>query len=214
MATISELYYNEGSPAGFSTLRKLRAVEVAESKTQKGKPQSVGSTKAWLEERDAYTLHRPVRKLFARNPYTVNNVRVVWECYLLDVQSYAKYNDNFRYILSIIDVFSKFLYLIPVKTKSGPAVAAAFRSIFDDKPKLPSRRPVWVRTDKGKEFLNKEFQDFLRDEGIQFLGVQEPRRECAVVERAQRTIHDRLYKYFTYKNTFRYIDVFPEFLRA
>jgi len=69
--------------------------------------------------------------------------------------SYTKYNDNFRYILSVIDVFSKFLYLIPVKTKSGPAVTAAFRYIFDDKPKLLSRRPVWVLTDKGKEVLNK-----------------------------------------------------------
>ena len=118
-----------------SVLPKLWAAEVSESKTKKGKLLSVGSTKAWLEEQDAYTLHRPVRKRFARNPYTVTNVRDVWECDLLDVQSYAKYKDNFRYILSVIDVFSKFLYLIPVKTKSGPAVTAAFLSIFDDKPK-------------------------------------------------------------------------------
>jgi len=111
MASISDLYYDENSPAGFSTLRKLRA---AESK-KKGKPQSVAATRAWLEEQDAYTLHRPVRKRFARNPYSVTNVGDVWECDLLDVQSYAKYNDNYRYILSVIDIFSKFLYLIPVK---------------------------------------------------------------------------------------------------
>ena len=117
-----------------------------------------------------------MRKLFARNPYNVTNVRAVWVCDLLDGESYAKYNDNFRYILSVINVFSKFLYLIPVKTKNGPAVTAAFRSIFDDKPKLSSRRHVWVRTYKGKEFLNKDFQDMLRGEGI-VSGVQEPRRE-------------------------------------
>jgi len=84
MATIRDLYYAKGSPADFSTLRKLRAAEVAESKTKKGKPQTVGSTKAWLEEQDAYTLHRPVRKRFARNPYTVTKVGDVWECDLLD----------------------------------------------------------------------------------------------------------------------------------
>jgi len=149
MASISDLYYDEGSPAGFSTLRKLRAAEVAESK-EKGKPQSVADTRAWLEEQDAYTLHRPVRKRFARNPYNVTNVGDVWECDLLDVQSYARYNDNYRYILSVIDVFSKYRYVIPVKTMSGPAVTAAFRSIFDVTPKLSSRRPVWARTDKGK----------------------------------------------------------------
>ena len=155
-----------------------------------------------------------VRKRIARNPYTVTNVRNVWECDLLDVHSYAKYNDNFRYILSVIDVFSKFLYLIPVKTKSGPAVTAAFLSIFDDTPKLTSRRPVWVRTDKGNEFFNKHFQDMLRDEGIQFQACRNPDVKCAVVERDQRTIRDRLYKYFTYKNTFRYIDVLPKFVRV
>ena len=84
MATISDLYYDENSLAGFSTLRKLRAAELAESK-KKGKPESVAATKAWLEEQDAYTLHRPVRKRFARNPYTAINVGDVWECDLLDV---------------------------------------------------------------------------------------------------------------------------------
>jgi len=213
MASISDLYYDEDSPAGFSTLRKLRAAEVAESK-KKGKPQYVAATRAWLEEQDAYTLHRPVRKRFARNPYTVTNVGGVWECDLLDVQSYAKYNDNYSYILYVIDVFSKYLYLIPVKTKSGPAVTSAFRSIFDDKPQIPSRRPIWVRTDKGKEFLNKDFQDMLRDEGIQFQVCRNPDVKCAVVERAQRTIRDRLYKYLTYKNSFRYIDVLPKIVWA
>jgi len=213
MASVSDIYHDEGSPAGFSTLRKLRAADVSESK-KKGKPQSVDSTRAWLEEQDAYTLHRPARKRFAGNPYTVTNVGEVWECDLLDVKSYAKYNDNYRYILSAIDVFSKFLYLIPVKTKSGPAFTAAFRSIFDDKPKLHLPRPVWVGTDKGKEFFNKDFQDMLRDEGIQFQVCKNPDVKCAVVERVQRTIRDRLYKYLTYKNTFRYIDVLPKFVRA
>jgi len=132
-----------------------------------------------------------VRKRFARNPYTMANVGDVWHCDLLDVKSYAKYNDNFRYILSVIVVFSKFL--IPVKTKSGPACTAAYRSIFDDKPELPSRRPVKVRTDKSKEFLNKGFQDMLRDEGIQIQVCRNPDVKCAVVERAQRTIRDSLY---------------------
>ena len=89
MATISNLYYDEGSPAGHSTLRNLRFAEAAESK-KKVKPQSFAATRAWLEEQDAYALHMPVRKLFARNPYTVTNVRDKRECDLLDVQSYAK----------------------------------------------------------------------------------------------------------------------------
>ena len=133
---------------------------------------------------------------------------------LLDVQSYAKYNDNYKYILWVTDVFAKFFYLIPVKTKREPVVTAAFLSIFDDKPKLPAQWPVWVRTDKGKEFPNNHFEDMLRDEGIQFQVCRNPNVKCAVVERAHPTIRDSLYKYFTYKNTFRYIDVLPKFVRT
>jgi len=85
VATISDLYYDAASPADFSNL----PAEPAEMKMKRKRP-SVGAIKAWLEEKDAYTLHRPVRKRFARNPYTVTNVMNVWECDLLDVQAYAK----------------------------------------------------------------------------------------------------------------------------
>jgi len=71
-----------------------------------------------------------------------------------------------------------------------------------------------VRTDKGKEFLNKLFQEMLNREGIQFQVCKNPNVKCSVVERAHRTIRDRLYKYFTYKNTYRYIDVLSKFVKA
>ena len=54
----------------------------------------------------------------------------------------------------------------------------------------------------------------LRDEGIQFLVYRNPGLKCAVVEHVHRTIRDRLYKYFTYTNTYRYIDVLPKFDKA
>jgi len=147
-----------------------------------------------------------VSKRFVRNPYTVCNVIDVWECDLLDVQAYAKYNNKNRHILSVIDVFSKYLHLIPIKTKSGPSVASEFRYIFDDHKYSTGRRPIWVRIDEGKEFLIKHFQDMLRDEeGIQFQVCRNPDLKCAIMERVHRAIHDRLHKYFTYKNTFRYM---------
>ena len=101
-----------------------------------------------------------------------------------------------------------------MKTKSGPAFPSGFRSIFDDVTKKNSRPPVFVRTDKGKEFLNQYFQDMLREKGIQFQEYRNPEVKCADVERAHRTILDKLQKYFTYKNTFRNIDVLPKFVRA
>ena len=187
----SKYYYDPARPSAYSTLEKLRAAV-------KKKPR--GDIRAWLERQDVYTLHRRVRKRFPRNPYSVNNVMDVWECDLVDVQALRKFNDNFKYILSVIDVFSKFLHMIPLKFKTGTAVTAAFQSVLGDpKYSRSRRRPIWVRTDKGKEFLNRTFQDMLKREGIQFQVCKNPDVKCSVVERAHRTIKNRIYKYFTYK---------------
>ena len=115
-----------------------------------------------------------------------------------------------RYINSIIDVFPKYLHLLPVKTMSGSSIASAFRPIFHVDE---SRRPVWVRTDKDKVFLHKHIQVMLRHEVIQFNVCKNPDVKCAAVERTHWTNRDRLHKYFTYKNTFRYIDM-PHFVKA
>jgi len=156
----SRLYYDPAKPTSFSTLNKLAAAAAVKTKTTKMTKKNL---RAWLEKQDPYTLHRPIQRRFARNPYSVNNVMDVWECDLVDVRSLAKFNDKYKFILSVIDEFSKFLYLIPLRSKTGTVVASAFQSIFTD-PK--QRRPMWVRTDKGKEFLNKNFQEMLKREGI------------------------------------------------
>jgi len=113
MTIINRLYYDPARPSAFSALRKLRFATAQKN----FKPDVI---KAWLENVDAYTIHGPVRKSFAPNPFRVSNVMNVWECDLLVAQAYAKYNDNYRYIFS---VFSKFLHLIHIRTKSGPSVA-------------------------------------------------------------------------------------------
>jgi hypothetical protein len=97
-----------------------------------------------------------------------------------------------------------------IKTKGGPAFTSAFRSLLRDDIRLP----LWVLTDKGKEFLNKLFQDMLRDEGIQFQVFRKPDVKCAFVEHVHRAIRDRMFKSFTFSNSYRYIDVLPNFVRA
>jgi len=104
------------------------------------------------------------------------------------------YNDNYRYIHSVIDVFSKYLHPITTKTKSGPSVALAFRSIFNDPKYSTGFRPKLVRTDRSKEFLNKYFQEILRNTrwGHSVSGVRNTDLKCVVLERMHRTIRDCL----------------------
>ena len=136
----------------------------------------------------------------------------VWECDLVDVQAISRYNiNNNTFLLTAINVFSKFLHIVPLRSKTGKDVTTAFRSIFKDPTYSgPVRRPIMVRTDKGKEFLNKTFQDMLKREGIELSVCRKPDVKCTVIDCTHRTLRDKLYKYFTYKNTHRYIDVLQD----
>ena len=124
------LYTDPAVPSAFSSLRKLQqavatskqiktpatlsnphtlrqaTVSHASSKWTKLKQKTPSQIKACLETQDAYTLHRPLRKRFPRNPYTVNNIDDVWEIDILYLTSLKKYNNNYRYLLQVIDVFS------------------------------------------------------------------------------------------------------------
>ena len=121
----SKFYYDPTRPSAFSTLEKIQPAVKRERK----KP---GDIRASLEKQYAYTLHRQAKKRFPHKPYSVNNVIDVLECDSVDVQALRKFKDNFRYILSVIDVFSKFLHMIPLKSKTGTAGAAEFESVFRD----------------------------------------------------------------------------------
>jgi transposase InsO family protein len=177
---LHSLYFDLSRPSDFTSHQKLQSA-VRQGKIKQKLKTAPADIKSWLLKQDAYTLHRAVRKRFSRNPYTVNNINYVWESDLVDVQGLTKYNDGVKYLLTVIDVFSKFLYIVPLKSKTGKAVTSAFQSIFKDPKYLKPirRRPVWVRTDKGKEFLSKSFQDMLKREIIEFQICRNPDVKCS-----------------------------------
>ena len=95
-----------------------------------------------------------------------------------------------------------------MKNKTGVATVEAFKRILNSK-----RKPATVQADKGTEFLNKSFQSFLKQRGIKFFTTYSEMK-AAYVERFNRTLKTKMWKYFTYKNTLRYIDILPELVAA
>ena len=180
MADTRRLYYTPSLPSAAAKL-----ATASKSKSRR-------SVEAWLLKQNAYTLQRPIRKRFPRNPYTGTNVMDVWECDLMDMRSLSKYNDNYTYLLSVIDTFSKYLHIVPLRSKTGTAVNSAFLSVLAKYSRPVRKRPAWVRTDKGKEFMNRTFQAMLRKEGIQFQVCRDPNFKCAILERSHRTIREKL----------------------
>ena len=99
----------------------------------------------WLMSQDAYILHKPARRNFKRNRVIVGGIDEEWQMDLADMQSLKQYNDGYRYLLVCIDVFSKYVWVVPIKSKTGPALVEEFKVIL-----LSGRKPEKIMTDQGK----------------------------------------------------------------
>ncbi|PRP73120.1 hypothetical protein PROFUN_16971 [Planoprotostelium fungivorum] len=83
---------------------------------------------------------------------------VKWQIDLADMQNSAEYNDGTNYLLTIIDVFSKYALVIPLQNKQGQTIATALDYIFRIKINNKAYKPMIVLSDNGKEFIAKEVQ--------------------------------------------------------
>ena len=131
-----------------------------------------------------------------------------WQADLVDISSLARFNKGYKYLLTCIDVFSKFAWVVPLKNKTGESLVNGFQSTLD-----LGRTPGKVQTDKGTEFLNRNFQSFLKEKSIHFFTTNNELK-ASVVERFKRILKTRMWKYFTAKNTRVYIDILQNIVHA
>ena len=156
----------------------------------------------WTNEL-ADELHKPVRHNFEKRKVVSKNVDDIWSADLVEMIPYARYNKGYRYLLTVIDVFSKYGWIIPLKTKAGAAVTNAFKDLF--KENVPPTR-LW--TDKGTEFYNKSMKELLARKKVILYSTHNVGK-AVVVERWNRTIKRNMWKYFTANHTYKYLDILP-----
>jgi len=197
--SLSKLYYTYTDPVSLGSISKLR-------KKSKLSPKTVHK---WLASQDTYTLHAPVRKNFPRKQYYVSGPNELVQMDLADMQNVAKYNDGYRYILCAVDAFSRYATCIPVKNKTGPIIAEAITKIFK------SMKIVFVhcQTDLGTEFYNQYVKQVFEKFRVNHYSVHSEIK-AALVERFIRTLKEKIYKYFTAENTYRYIDVLNDLVHS
>lgn len=200
---LENLYYDPSHYAGYSSVNNLSRA----AKTN-FEPNEIVD---WLKSQDAYTLHRPIRRKFPRLHYNVTNIDDLWEADLIELRNLKSYNDGYCYLLVVIDVLSKFVWVEPLRDKTGSTVEKAFQNILS---RSGGRFPVYVQTDKGKEFIARPLQKFLEEKDIRFRVTRNPDIKASVVERFNRTLKERMWRYFTHKNSRRYIDVLQSIVRA
>ena len=149
-----------------------------------------------LEQDLTYTLHKPRRRRFPTLPVIVGGLDDQWVVDLVKVQPLAKYNRGVRCLMTVVDALSKYAWVQPLKVKTGVAVVQAF-----DKILRQGRRPNRLQTDCGKEFYNRTFKQWTQKHGIHHFSTDGDAK-AALVERFNRTLKERLYRYITAANTF------------
>ena len=163
----------------------------------------------WLMNQRVYTLHKAARKRYTTRPYKTSGPQMLWQADLVEMIPYANENDDIRYMLTVIDVFSRYAWARPLKRKTGERVKQAFNDILLQDGNLPAN----LQTDQGKEFENEIFQRYLRDNRVNFFTIKS-QFKAALVERFNRTLKEKMWRYFTHVGNYRWIDVLQDFVRA
>jgi hypothetical protein len=200
MEKLAEYYYDPSNPGSFGGVAKLhRAAGNVPKKT----------VKKWLMSQPTYTLHKPVVRNFGRNKVIAYDKDEVWNADLVFMTAYASENDGYKYILTVIDVLSKYAWAFPLKDKRPENVMKAFENIFKS-----GRKCKRLHTDKGGEFWGSVTQNFFKTHGIIHYSTENEDLKAMIVERFNRTLKNLMFRYFTYKGTRRYIDVLPKLMES
>jgi transposase InsO family protein len=195
---MNEVYYDAENTGGYGGVKRLR--DAAHSKKKE--------TDEFLKKQRTYTLHKPVRKRYETRPYKTAGIDQQWQADLVEMIPYARENGGYRYLLTVIDLFSRYAWAAPIKDKTGKQVKRAFEDIFTQ-----GRKPQRLQTDEGKEFDNRHVQHLLNVENIKFFTVKS-QFKAAVVERFNRTLKAKMWRYFTHAGNYKWLDVLPSLMQA
>ena len=201
--TLKNIYYDPKSPGGFASAIKL--YKIAKLKIPSLK---LADVKLFLRGELTYTLHKQPKRKFKRNPVIVAHPGEQWQADLMDMKQWSKFNGGNNYILTIIDVFSKKAFAIPIKKKEGQLVAKALENIF--KTETPSS----LQTDRGTEFKNRHVQQVLKDFNVAYFTSHNDAIKCSIVERLNSTLKNKIFRIATKRGTRKWIDVLESVMKA
>ena len=148
---------------------------------------------------------KPPKKNYDTNKTDVYYIDNIWSLDILDLKDYGPENyKGYRYVLVVIDNFSKFGWTVPAKNKNAQTVKDSFENILINS----KRKPKLIETDRGKEFYNNFFQDFLNKNNIK-LYSRKSSYGAVFAERFNRTIRDLLKKIVFEQSDAKWIDILP-----
>ena len=159
-------------------------------------------------ERLVEELHKPARRNYPRRKYDIRGLDETWQADLVEMQPYSRENKGYKYLLTVIDVFSKFAWAIPIKNKTGENVSIAMKSILTE-----GRKPKNLHTDQGKEFYNAKFQSLMQKYKINLYSTYS-NLKASICERFNRTLKDAMWKKFSLHGNYKWLDILPKLIAS
>jgi len=201
--SLKKIYYDVNNPASFGSPYNLyKAVKPFHTNV------TLKQVKEWLSSQDSYVLHRRVVRKFPRRRTIASGIAYQWQTDLADMSSISRYNNNYKYLCVIIDVFSRYLIVRKTKKKDGASMERLFRDVF--KTHGP---PLHIQCDGGSEFWNSKVKKLFRERGVKLFTTSSDTK-AAIVERVILTLKNKMFKYFTSKNTLRYVDILQQLVEG
>jgi hypothetical protein len=145
-------------------------------------------------------IHKPARRNFLRRRTILRGIDDLWQSDLIELTNYSRFNRGYKYILIVIDCFSKYIWTHPLKNKSGNEVTNAFEIILKSHP---HRIPKNLQTDNGKEYYNKTFNSLMKKYNINHYSTFSTMK-ASMAERVIRTIKEKLFKLFNLYGNYKW----------
>ena len=173
-------------------------------------PNYTAKISEFLRQNNVHSTHRRVvKRKFPRRKIIVHFPFQIFMADLVEYlqPDYRHANRNYGYILVVIDTFTKMAYARPVKKKDKFSVSKALQSILVELDHYPNT----LITDEGLEFYNKNVQELLDNYGIHHYSIK-TKMKASIVERFNRTLRQKLEKYFVRNKTKNWVDVLQNFI--
>lgn len=155
-------------------------------------------------------LHRQARKTFQRRRYIQKGILDTWQIDLVEMIPYAKYNRGYKYMLTVIDIFSKYAYALPIKSKTGIEISKALKDVIKlNKNKSPKN----IHSDQGKEFCNVHFKKLMKEFNINHYYTFS-NMKASIVERFNRNLKNKMWKQFSMQGNYKWIDILDKLLKV
>ena len=156
----------------------------------------------------ANELHKPIIKKFNKRKVYSSFKDNIWDVNVTDMQLLSKFNEGFSFLLFVIDIFSKYAWVIPLKDKKCISIVNAFQIILKESNRKPNK--IWV--DKGSKFYNSSFTKWLKDNDIEMYSTNNEGKS-AIAERFTGTLENKMHKYMTSISKNVYIDKLDDIVK-